>query len=338
MFVENPTSLRVHLGRASLEENARLSLPLPLEPPPQAERSRRFATLSVHECYRIDRGTLARVQAPLPAELELTFEATATNGTSVTASGLVQGTSRGELARRVRLAVGSEHVELVCRSARYWVRSGAGFAPSQPRAFEPFSLRWEDAFGGAVHTPPGIEPRTGLPHPGYSSSDLYNPGGTGFLTDEREAEGKPLPRIELLNDQLLHPAARPIPGNIAVCPELVSMRWRNPVDARTDLGRACHRSPFVGYHAGPLHCIFDDVGVGTQVAVEGLLGGTVQFTVPRSRSFVKWDSRGRGASGTRLRTVHVDAELGMVHLIVQHAILMPDDLLPRGAVLGESHE
>ena len=69
-----------------------------------------------------------------------------------------------------------------------------------------------------------------------------------------------------------------------------------------------------------------------------MLGGNIQFAVPRPRSFVKWDARGRGASGTRLRSVHIDAETGTIHLIVQHAILMPGDALPRAAVLGESHE
>lgn len=335
MFVDNPTSLRVQLGRAALEENARLSVPVPFAQPPEPERTRRFATLSVHEAYRIERGALVAATAALPSELELTFQATATNGTSVTAAGLVHGTLRGELARRIRLGVGAESVELVCRSPRTWVRTVAGFAPSQPQPFEPFALGWEHSFGGAVHTPPGIDERTRLPHPGYSSADLYNPGGIGFLTHEREAEGKPLPRIEHLGDQLMHPLARPIPGNIAACPELVSMRWRNPVDARTDLGRTCHHSPFVGYHAGPLHCIFDDVRAGTSVAIEGLLSGTIQFAVPRPRSFVKWDSRGRGASGTRIRAVHVDAEAGVIHLLVQHAILMPGEALPRGAILGE---
>ena len=335
MFVHNETKLRVHLGRASLEENAGVSFPLRFEPQPAPERVQRFATLCVHVAYRIERDTLAPVEVPLPAELERSFAATATNGTSVTVNGLVHATLRGELARRVTLRVGREQVELVCRSARHWLRGPAGFVPSQATAFEPFALRWEHSFGGTEHTPPGIEPRTRLPHPGYDSMDAYNPGGTGFMTEERRAEGKALPRIELLHDQLLHPLARPIPGNLAPCPELTSMRWRNPLDARTDLGRACHRSPFVGFHVGPLHCIFDDLAAGTELRVEGLLAGNVQLTLPQPRSFVRWDSRGRGASGTRFRAAHLEAEQGVLHLLVQHAILMPGEELPRAAVLGE---
>lgn len=338
MFVENHTALRAHLGRASLEENPRLSVPLGLAPQPAPDRTRRFATLTVHEAFGFEGGSLVRMPALLPPELELTMQATATNGTCVMATGMVEGTSRGTLAQRVTLRVGRDAVQLVCRSARTWERTHAGFVPSKPTAFDPFPLTWTEAFGGVVATPPGVDPHSKLPHPGFTSADLYNPLGKGLVLREEHAEGTPLPRVELLSEQMLRPLDRPIPGGLAPCAEVVSLRWRNPLDERTHFARRCHQSPFVGYHAGSLQCVFEDLSAGTEVAIEGLVGGPLRLLAPRPRTFVRWDSRERGASGSRLRTLLIDSERRVVHVLVQHAILMPGDTLPRGATLGERDE
>jgi hypothetical protein len=347
VFVENATSLRVHVGRASLEDNPKLQLPVGPEGPPPADHTRRFATITVHEAYAFERasaqqqGTEVRLVpavAALPPELELTFETTATNGTSVTAIGLVEGSGRGKLARAVTLRVGPEAVELVARSPRIWVRGRAGLEPSPATPFEPFPLAWTESFGGEIRIAPGVDARTGLPHAGFVLPDLYNPSGKGLVLTDDDAEGRPLPRIELLSDQLVRPTDRPIPGNLAPCTTLFSMRWRNPFDARTQLARRCHASPFLGYHAGSLHCVFDDVQPGTAIAVLGLFGGDLGFDAPAPRSVIHWDGfealRRRGAAfGTRLRTLCVDTEQRVLHALVQHTCLMPDDRLPRGATL-----
>lgn len=348
MFVENATSLRVHIGRASLQHNPRLRLPVGPDGPPPAESTRRFATLTVHEAYALEQtgahagGPAVRLvptQAALPPELELTLETTATNGTCVTAIGLVEGSGRGKLARTVTLRVGPEAVELVARSPRNWVRGRAGLEPSPATPFEPFPLAWTESFGGEVRIAPGVDSRTSLPHPGFVLPDLYNPSGKGLVLSDDDAEGCPLPRIELLSDQVVRPTDRPIPGNLAPCPTLFSMRWRNPFDARTQLARRCHASPFLGYHAGSLHCVFDDVQPGTAIAVLGLVGGDLGFDAPTPQSVVRWDGletlHRRGAAfGTRLRTLYVDTEQRVVHALVQHTCLMPDDRLPRSATLA----
>jgi hypothetical protein len=335
VFVHNETKLRASLKKGAIERPERPLGEDPFNDPGTPTLERVFATVAVHERFRWERGRLIPEAGPLPKELDAAFEAPLTNGTSVTVAGVVDGSTRGMLARRVRLGVGEESLDLVCRGPRQWMRSGQRLVPSEPAPFEPFALDWKHAYGGVLSLPPGRDPRSGLPHPAGELPHPMNPAGVGYAPYGSIREGVPLPRVELLHDQMVSPEDSPIPGGVTPCSDLPNMRWRIPYDPRTQLSRSCHRSPFFIHHPAPFYLVFDALRLDAVVTLTGLRGGDVSFTVPPSRSRVRWDGlSGGSAVGTRIRALHVDVDQSAAHVVVQHTVATRNRL-PRQAIVQE---
>jgi hypothetical protein len=333
VFVHNATGLRARLKRSSIQ---RPTLPLEgnLAGAHDAPDELFLASVTIHERYVHDGARLWLDPGEHPRELESAFDAPLTNGTSVTASGVVDGSTSAVLARRVRLVVGPDLIEVVCRGPRQWRTVRGQLLPSEPTPFEPFKLGWEHAFGGRFVLPPGVDPESGLPQPGGELPHPMNPMGMGYAPGGRYEEGMPLPRVELLADQLSAVGQEPIPGGLGPACDLPGMRWRIPYDPRTQLPRSSHSSPFFIHHSAPFYLVFDTVLPGTRVQVLGFSGGEVQHEVPRPRSRVRWEGAD-GATGTRLRAVHLDLEQGALHLLVQHTLVMRKRL-PRAALITEA--
>lgn len=117
----------------------------------------------------------------------------------------------------VELAVGAWRARLAVFGPRRWRRSGGALVATAPEPFTDLPLTWEHAYGGEA--PTEVLP---VPYPD-------NPKGTGFLMDERYADGAALPRIE-------DPAAlvrrwddRPLPMALAPIPRGSALRGRDGV-------------------------------------------------------------------------------------------------------------
>lgn len=336
MFVHNRTRLPVCLKRMSMPEEPRPIDAFPFEPPPADARVIHFASATVAEAYAIEGERLVPIVANLPDALQPTFECGITNGTSVTASGVVEGASGGRLASRVRLGVGREAVELVCRGPRRWQRLSDGrFEATPPRPFEPFALDWALAYGGKVHVPAGVHPGSTLPHPAHDVPHMFNPEGTGYVMTADQADGVALPRVELLDQQVSSPADQPIPGGLTPYVGMGSMRRGNRLDARFQLGRDCHKSPFFPNHAAPFYLVFDELSPGLDLTLQGMKGGVLSLKIPAPRASVEWHAATPFKRGTRLRGVHIDADAARLFLIVQHMVIVSGKRLPREAVVKE---
>lgn len=334
MFVHNETPLQARLKRGAIQRPK-----LPLEEDFAAVHDSPdelcLASVTIHERYVYDGVRLRPAPGEFPPELNSAFDAPLTNGTSVTATGIVDGSTSAVLARRVRLLVGPDLVEVVCRGPRWWRTVRGQIVPSEPPSFAPFKLGWEHSMGGTFTLPPGPDPETGLPQPGGELPHPMNPKGVGYAPMGRYVEGMPLPRVELLGDQLSAVGQEPIPGGLAPAGDLPGMRWRIPYDARTQLPRSSHTSPFFIHHSAPFYLVFDRVVPGTRVEVAGFARGEVQWEIPLPRAQVRWTGAVDGATGTRLRAVHLDLEESALHVLVQHTIVTRTRL-PRTAIISEA--
>lgn len=336
MFVRNGTPLPVCLKRMSMPEDLRVAPRSPFEPPPTDRKELHFATLTSVECYRLESGRWAATPATVPDELRSAFECGLTHGASVTVSGHVQGSSKGQLATRVRATVHQSTVELVCRGPRSWRRMADGsFVTTPLSSFDPFPLDWSLAFGGTVRVPAGIDEFSRLPRPAFEARHPLNPLGRGHIVEHARAEGVELPRIELLGDQVRTPEDQPIPGGLGICPPSAALRWVMTPDPRMQLGRESHRSPFFPLHVAPFYLVFDELSPGTAVTLEGMRAGNLTFTIPPPRAVVSWRGAPPSKTGTRLRTLHLDADAGVATLLVQHAIVLPGTKFPRDVVISE---
>lgn len=85
---------------------------------------------------------------------------------------------------RVSVAVGSFRHCLEVVGDRRWERSGAGFRATEPVPFREMPITWENAFGGKVATPV------------FDVRNTDNPVGKGFVLEEKDADGVPLPNVE----------------------------------------------------------------------------------------------------------------------------------------------
>jgi hypothetical protein len=196
--------------------------------------------------------------------------------------------------------------------------------------FESITLSFAKAFGGGFDILPGIDEASGLPHPGGRATYPLNGDGIGYYRDPASAKHAPLPNIELADQMIASWDDKPVPGCFVPCPSLVGLRLQTPALLALLKGSSAEttdrrvefsvRAALKVLHHAPGYLIFDALGAGTPIRLEGLGRRPLSFDVPTPEAAV-YLRRGRektGVSGT-LRSLHVDADQETVSCVVGHA-------------------
>lgn len=296
----------------------------------------RYATFMTSETYsrRAD-GKWERLPGEvLPGILQLAVDAPAWDGTSVTASGWIRPPERNHEARRVALTVGDREVVVVARGERRWVGRGGQLSIGPAAAWTPLRMQWEEAFGGTFDVPAGREERTGFPCPAFVGRHPQNPRGKGFYRSARDAEGKALPRLELLENQLSHFGELPTPGGFApVPPECVGLSIRLP-DSHP-LASGSRHSVVAAHHLAPAYQILSWQPPGTRIVSRGF-DSDFELVIPDPRVRVRPRRPTRKLRvGTRARLIHVDADSPRATVVWQHAAVTEREELPDLEIVHE---
>lgn len=313
MFIRNSTGREIICRRGDAEL-------------PSRGLSVRFANVMSYDCYHQGESSLqVEPEATCPVELRRALDATAWDGTSVTAVGSVRPPEQGLLMRQVALRVGAVARTLVARGPRHWVRRGQEWEPSAPAAWQPLSMCWTAAFGGSVQLDAGKDETSGLPRPAFTAMHPQNPDGKGFTPHDRP-EGVELPRLELLEDQLTRFGDLPLPGCFAPLePRLAAMASRPHL--RHPLHETSYGSLLSPLHVAPGYVVFPWLAAGTRVELTGL-NGALSLSIPAATVRVL-ASRPRGfGTGVRLRAIHLDADRRQVSCVWQHAFVTERRSLP----------
>jgi len=283
--------------------------------------------------YRIHADALARSDEPPPrgpSGPPDTSRVVLWREVSVTAAGTAFGPSRPPHVCPVSLTIGSEVARLIVFGPRWFRRTlVSDLEPSKPEPFDEVTLSWERAFGGEYVVPPGLQPGTGLPHPGMRARYALNPSGVGFYADRQSATDQPLPDIER-PDQLV----KPTPAGFSPCPELAALRFPARYHGRgRDLAKGSTASdPRVAafedaaamtlrmQHHAPGDLVLPVVLPGTAVALVGLGRAPLRFLVPPSPISVRARRLGQDEiAPPRLRSLHVDADQRTLTVVYDHA-------------------
>ncbi len=106
---------------------------------------------------------------------------------------------------------------------RRWQRSGRQWIASAPLPFERMEIGLERAYGGTVE-----KDDLRIEYP-------LNPKGIGFIVDEEQAEGMPLPNFEEPDQRIATWNDAPDPAGLGFCPQELGMRARESItmDANT---------------------------------------------------------------------------------------------------------
>ncbi|MBK9089863.1 MAG: DUF2169 domain-containing protein [Holophagales bacterium] len=168
----------------------------------------------------------------------------------------------------VSVSVGPFRHSLAVFGDRYWERGAGGLRVTEPVPFREMPVTWTNAFGGKVRTPVGEWPNTD------------NPEGKGFLMDEADAEGVPLPNVEDPKALIRSPKDLPKPVGWGPYPLAGGVRvakLRGPDGAALPFEAV---EPWVMGWAHP-DLIVETPAAGTPVVVEGMTrGGPIAAAVP----------------------------------------------------------
>jgi len=94
--------------------------------------------------------------------------------------------------------------DLLVFGERKWEKRGEGFKPSSPLEFSEMPLSHEVAYGGRTKVKIGGDMEVEVSYP-------LNPEGKGFVLQEEEVEGTPLPNLENPNEPILNWEDHPTP-------------------------------------------------------------------------------------------------------------------------------
>jgi hypothetical protein len=328
MFLQNRSRLPVALARGHVTDDVAV------------------ASVNLESAYGPRSGRLD--PALLPAErgdgdppdiLRLPFW----RGVSLTVAGTVQGPGHAPHVRHVSITAGAVQHRLAVFGSRRWrrVHPLGALEPSEPEPFDTLPLTWAHAFGGAFVMAAGLLPGTDLPHPGGRFGYPLNENGVGFYPDERSAVDQPLPRIERVEELVQRWSDRPEPGGFAPCPELAGLRLfhgarrqgaslLDPAEARRPCLRPedIHLALLVMHHAPP-RLVLDEVDAGTPISVDGLSALPIRFELPPSpmRVAVRVGRTEEPVQG-RVRSVHLDADRGLLRVVHGHLFRYPPSRPP----------
>ena len=177
---------------------------------------------------------------------------------------------RGEAVRQmtVSLSVGSFRHSLAVFGDRVWERTAAGFRATEPRPFREMPITWENAFGGKASTPT------------FDVASTDNPAGKGFVLEERDAEGVPLPNVEDPAALIRAPRDLPKPVGWAPYPLEGGVRMARVLDRDGSPLPADLAEPWLMAWAHPDLAI-ETPRPGTRIEVQGLTAdGPLVAAVP----------------------------------------------------------
>lgn len=345
MFLRNKTRHRVGLARTIVNDT--LSV----------------ATAVVVSHYRIEPDRLVWLEEPMPRTPASPPDPLAYplwKGVSVTAVGQVLGPSQAPFVRQVNLSVGAESRGLTVFGERRWHKApGGDLLASEPEPFEALPLTFARAFGGAYEMPPGLFPGTDLPFPGLRVPYHLNPSGVGFYESWQTAQDQALPNIESTMELIRAWDDRPEPGGFAPCPDLLALRA--PTDSATheaihaeSRARAEGRSTSTWgtgsaegdfdlmlrmIHHAPGKLIFPRLLPGTALSIEGLGTRGLRFEAPPSPVRIELSHREPQAEvAFKLRSVHIDADAGLVEFVHGHAFYYAPEKVPSWVRVLERRE
>lgn len=258
---------------------------------------------------------------------------------SLTAWGHALAPSKPPFVRVVELAVGARRQRLVVFGPRFWRRTALGLEPSTPARFEATALSWRHAFGGQIEVAPGYD-EGGLPQPGGVRPYHLNPGGMGYYADAQRAVDRPLPLIERAEMLSTEPAARPVPGGLAPCPELPALRMlafaeqlaTRPSPSLRDM---LDRALWVQHHASG-DWMLPDLSPGELVTLDGLGADPIKVVVPPAPTRVSiGHGRSRHDLAPAIRSLHIDAEARVLRIVYGHAGPYAPSRPPRRIVVDD---
>lgn len=166
----------------------------------------------------------------------------------------------GEAVRRmtVSLSVGTFRHSLALFGDRVWERSAGGFRASEPRPFREMPITWENAFGGKAATPV------------FDVASTDNPVGKGFVMEEKDAEGVPLPNVEDPGALISAPRDLPRPVGWGPYPLEGGVRVSRILDGQGNPLPPDVAEPWLAAWAHPDLVLAETPGAGTRVEVQGL--------------------------------------------------------------------
>jgi Uncharacterized protein conserved in bacteria (DUF2169) len=246
-------------------------------------------------------------------------------GVSVIATGSVH--AAGGEARRAEavLRVGSTSRTVVAFGPRVWQRGAMGLTPSQPRSFDRIPMTWESTYGGRVRRPPSIVQHGGrdVIVPEHEVASPWNPEGTGFYLEERQAENHALPLLEDAAALVSKWDDRPEPLCFAPYPTRGGLRALAALDreGRVDFNLAARLTN----RAAP-RMVFTDVPVDTLVSISGMRsdGETLAFELPPSPVFLEVDLDGATTRlDPKVDAVEIETDRGDVRLVYRTLFRYP---------------
>lgn len=121
---------------------------------------------------------------------------------------------------KVSVQIGAFSRAIQVTGERSWTRSSAGIFPSRPIPFQTMPLDYSRAFGGETTHPSGPIVR-----------EPNNPGGRGYCLSANDANGKPLPNIEEVDQLITKWEQTPMPAGLLPLPRESVLRGLRGVEA-----------------------------------------------------------------------------------------------------------
>ena len=177
---------------------------------------------------------------------------------------------RGAAELELVVEVGTFQRRVAVIGDRFWIRRGRDLVPSSPAPFATMPLTLARAFGGKDQWD------------GLEVSYPDNAEGKGYVVEERDAEGKPLPNLEDPLQRIQRWNDRPEPVGLGVCPMTCGLRARNGI-VLDDQSQIREFKPTLFNSAFP-KMIAQKVLPGDLVRVTHVLpSGHLQFRIPDLR-------------------------------------------------------
>jgi hypothetical protein len=174
----------------------------------------------------------------------------------------------------VRLQVGKATRDLAVFGDRVWRQEENGIRATEPEPFEEMPLTYERAYGGTAEAL------------GYETPYAWNPGGKGYVLEEKYADGSPLPNVEDPEARIASWSDQPTPAGFAPVPLASLFTVDRGVEISED--RSSQRVKPDVFQAAHPRLVFPDVPPDTRIWLHGMgPEGRLGFAMPRIEARVE---------------------------------------------------